>query len=88
MTKKSNRKSRVYGAPQGYLVAKDSASRAGVGIATWRRWQALGIGPAATRIGGRVLWRTATIDAWLLAQEGRPRSAAAIVRSPVRRSPK
>jgi hypothetical protein len=36
---------------------------------TLDRWHALGIGPARTRVGRRVLYRRASVQKWLLEQE-------------------
>lgn len=36
---------------------------------TLDRWNALGIGPPRTRVGRRVLYRRASVQKWLLAQE-------------------
>jgi hypothetical protein len=36
---------------------------------TLDRWDALGIGPPRTRVGRQVLYRRASVQRWLLAQE-------------------
>jgi hypothetical protein len=36
---------------------------------TLDRWAALGIGPPRTRVGRHVLYRRASVQRWLLAQE-------------------
>ena len=66
---------RPYEPPPGYLTRKGAARRAGVSLPTWDRYRALKTGAAATVIGGRVLWRIVTIDAWLLALEEKERAA-------------
>ena len=36
---------------------------------TLDRWDVLGIGPPRTRVGRRILYRRASVQKWLLAQE-------------------
>ena len=67
--KLKRRPKRPYEPPPGYLTREGAARRSGVSLPTWDRYRALKTGPAATVIGGRVLWRIVTIDAWLLAHE-------------------
>jgi helix-turn-helix protein len=38
---------------------------------TLDRWEALGVGPPRTRVGRQVLYRRATVERWLAAQEQR-----------------
>lgn len=37
---------------------------------TLDRWDVLGVGPPRTRVGRRVLYRRASVQTWLLEQEG------------------
>ena len=36
---------------------------------TLDRWEALGVGPPRTRVGRQVLYRRASVERWLCAQE-------------------
>ena len=38
---------------------------------TLDRWDALGVGPPRTRVGRQVLYRRASVERWLAAQEER-----------------
>ena len=38
---------------------------------TLDRWEALGVGPPRTRVGRQVLYRRASVERWLAAQEQR-----------------
>ena len=52
-----------------YLTEDQAARELGVCTKTLRRWHALGTGPAITRLGRRVLYRRATVAAWLASRE-------------------
>ena len=52
-----------------YLTEEEAARELGVCTKTLKRWHALGAGPAVTRLGRRVLYRRATLAAWLVSRE-------------------
>lgn len=51
------------------LSTAEAAERLGVVEGTLRKWRHLNTGPASFRVGGRVKYRAAAVDAWLTAQE-------------------
>lgn len=54
------------------LDIKDVAKKTGVAISTLRHWRANNTGPKSARIGRRVRYRAADVDAWIAAQFGDP----------------
>ncbi|MFK8850424.1 helix-turn-helix transcriptional regulator [Streptomyces sp. Ac-502] len=56
-------------APPGCLWLPDAADRLGYEPCTLRKWRLKKKGPASFRVGGRVVYRVAALDAWLAAQE-------------------
>ncbi len=49
-------------------VASDRGGRTPWPEATWRYWRHRGYGPPAVRIGRRIFYREADIDAWITKQ--------------------
>lgn len=57
-------------APPGCLWLADAADYLGCEVSTLRKWRNVRkTGPASFRVGGRVAYRIAVLDAWLAAQE-------------------
>ncbi|MDG9701727.1 AlpA family transcriptional regulator [Streptomyces sp. DH37] len=56
-------------APPGVLWLDDAADYLGYEVSTLRKWRLKKKGPASFKIGGRVAYRIAVLDAWLKAQE-------------------
>lgn len=52
-----------------YRTEEDWAAERGVGLRTIRKERALRTGPAFVKIGRKIFYRPAAIEAWLLAQE-------------------
>ena len=52
-----------------FLTREQLAAELQRNARTLDRWEALGIGPPRTRVGRRVLYRRASVQRWLLAQE-------------------
>lgn len=58
-----------------YLSTEELAAELGIAPITLKRWQGLKQGPPVTRIGRRVLYRRAAVQAWLVKQEQKSPSA-------------
>lgn len=56
-------------APPGCMWMPEAAHYLGYEVSTLRKWRLKGIGPASFRVGGRVVYRVAVMDAWLAKQE-------------------
>ena len=57
-------------APPGCLWLPDAAAYLGYEPCTLRKWRNVRkIGPASFKVGGKVAYRIAVLDAWLAAQE-------------------
>jgi phage terminase Nu1 subunit (DNA packaging protein) len=52
-----------------FLTKQELAAELGREMRTLDRWDALGIGPPRTRVGRKVLYRRASVQKWLAAQE-------------------
>lgn len=52
-----------------FLTKEQLAAELRRNLRTLDRWHALGIGPPRTRIGRTVLYRRASLQNWLVAQE-------------------
>jgi hypothetical protein len=52
-----------------FLTKEELAAELRRNVRTLDRWHALGIGPPRTRIGRTVLYRRASLQNWLVAQE-------------------
>jgi hypothetical protein len=52
-----------------FLTKEKLAAELRRNVRTLDRWHALGIGPPRTRIGRTVLYRRASLQNWLVAQE-------------------
>lgn len=52
-----------------YLTVAELAAALRVHEMTIHRWSRTGVGPPRTQIGGRVLYRRASVEAWLAEQE-------------------
>jgi hypothetical protein len=52
-----------------YLTEPQAAELLGNCTRTLVRWRLLKIGPPATRLGRRILYRRAALEAWLLSKE-------------------
>jgi hypothetical protein len=52
-----------------FLTKQELAAELGREMRTLDRWDALGIGPPRTRVGRKVLYRRASVQRWLAAQE-------------------
>lgn len=50
------------------LTVSEAAERLRRPTATLRYWRAMGTGPRSARVGGRVLYREADLDAWIDAE--------------------
>lgn len=48
----------------GLLRREDAAAYAGVAVATWDRWTAIGLNPEPRKIGGAVLWSRHELAEW------------------------
>jgi excisionase family DNA binding protein len=58
-----------------YLTVDELAAELDVAPITVKRWAALKEGPPITRLGRRVLYRRASVKAWLVRQEEKRASA-------------
>jgi excisionase family DNA binding protein len=58
-----------------YLTVGELAAELGVATITIKRWAALKEGPPFTKLGRRVLYRRASVQAWLVKQEQKHASA-------------
>lgn len=56
-------------APPGCMWMPDAAEYLGYEISTLRKWRLKKIGPESFRVGGRVAYKVAKLDAWLATQE-------------------
>lgn len=56
--------------PQGIEIMDRAQAAAAIGVSskTMANWSSLGVGPAYTRIGVKVYYRVATIEAWAAAE--------------------
>jgi phage terminase Nu1 subunit (DNA packaging protein) len=64
----------------GYIPEAEMAEQLGVAVRTLRKWRQQGLGPAYTKFGKQVHYRSASRDTWLRRQEIEPvRSAEARV---------
>jgi hypothetical protein len=52
-----------------FLSKEELATELGRNVRTLDRWDVLGIGPPRTRVGRTVLYRRASVQEWLAAQE-------------------
>jgi phage terminase Nu1 subunit (DNA packaging protein) len=52
-----------------FLTKRELAFELGRKMRTLDRWDTLGIGPPRTRVGRKVLYRRASVQRWLAAQE-------------------
>lgn len=52
------------------LTTDEVAERLGLATGTLRNWRTRKTGPAFIRVGGRIRYREAVVEAWLTAQEG------------------
>jgi predicted DNA-binding transcriptional regulator AlpA len=50
------------------LDEKATAARTGLAVKTLQNWRSAGTGPAFYKLGGRVLYDTDELDAWLAAR--------------------
>jgi hypothetical protein len=65
-----------------FLTTVELAAELGRNKRTLDRWEVLGIGPPRTHIGRKILYRRASVQKWLEAQEKHGRgNAAAVERS-------
>ena len=57
-----------------FLTKQELAAELGCEMRTLDRWDTLGIGPPRTHVGRKVLYRRASVQKWLAAQEepGKP----------------
>lgn len=58
------------------LTLPEVAERYRQSPATLRYWRHCGTGPKSFKVGRRVMYRKADVDAWIEAQYDRPRPAA------------
>lgn len=47
------------------ISTRDLAERTGIPEATWRFWRHSGKGPGSAKLGGRVVYDQAEVDAWI-----------------------
>jgi hypothetical protein len=52
-----------------FLTKEDLAAELRRNPRTLDRWEVLGVGPPRTRVGRQVLYRRASVQKWLVAQE-------------------
>ena len=52
-----------------FLTKRELAAELGREMRTLDRWDALGVGPPRTHVGRKVLYRRASVQKWLAAQE-------------------
>jgi len=52
-----------------FLTKEELAAELRRNVRTLDRWDVLGIGPPRTRVGRQVLYRRASVERWLAAQE-------------------
>lgn len=57
-------KARKQKLPPGLLRREHAAAYAGVSVACWDRWTAIGLNPEPRKIGGAVLWSRHELAAW------------------------
>jgi len=55
-----------------FLTKPELAAELGRNPRTLDRWDVLGLGPPRTRVGRQVLYRRASVQKWLTAQERSP----------------
>jgi hypothetical protein len=55
----------------GFLTKEELAAELRRNPRTLDRWEVLGIGPPRTRVGRHVLYRRASVEKWIAAQEHR-----------------
>ena len=60
-----------------YLTPAQAAGELNICTKTLERWAVDGKGPPRTKLGRRIMYRRATVAAWIAAQEQRPRTASA-----------
>jgi hypothetical protein len=58
-----------------FLTKEELADELGLNPRTLDRWGALGMGPPRTHIGRKILYRRASVQRWLTAQEHRGHDA-------------
>lgn len=68
-------------APVAMLLSVDAAAHLGLKPQTLRKWRITGVGPAYFRIGGRVGYKLADIDAWLATRRFTSTASEAAARS-------
>jgi predicted DNA-binding transcriptional regulator AlpA len=61
---------------EGLVTRDDLARHLGISTDTLARWEGRGTGPTSIKVGRRVLYRAATVNAWLRGLE-RPRPTPA-----------
>ena len=54
-----------------FLTKEELAAELRRNPRTLDRWEALGVGPPRTHVGRQVLYRRASVERWLVAQEQR-----------------
>lgn len=59
-------------APSGFHKAESAGAHIGVTSGTLAKWRCAGTGPAFIRIGGRILYKEADLDAYLEARRIEP----------------
>ena len=59
---------------EGLVTRDDLARHLGISTDTLARWEGRGTGPTSIKVGRRVLYRAATVNAWLRSLE-RPKPA-------------
>jgi hypothetical protein len=65
-----------------FLTKQELATELGREMRTLDRWDTLGIGPPRTRVGRNVLYRRASVQNWLAAQEHDARRTGAMAARP------
>lgn len=68
-TAKTEKRRQKQPPPKGCLWIAGAAAYIGYEVNTLRKWRLKGIGPASFRVGGKVAYRIAVLDAWLAEQE-------------------
>jgi hypothetical protein len=58
-----------------FLTKEELAAELGLNERTLDRWDVLGIGPPRTHVGRKVLYRRASVQKWLTAQEHQRRAS-------------
>ena len=51
--------------PQPYIDDRELARRTGIAAKTWQRWRGESEGPPYSKLGRRVLYRWADVEAWI-----------------------